>query len=372
MKLGLGLYRDRLNRDNYRFAKQAGCTHLVVHLVDYYNGIAGLPNTDKDRNMGVARADEEIWTYDGLRALKRSIEDEGLTIEAIENFSPADWHDILLDGPRKREQMEKLKRIVRDVGKAGIPVIGYNFSIAGVWGHVNRPAARGGAVTATFDLNEGPEETPIPNGQIWNMTYDAEAALTGFVPPIPSEELWRRVEWFLQELVPVAEEAGVRLAAHPDDPPMPTIRGYGRLVNQPHLYQRLLDLYPSPSNALEFCLGTLQEMTEGDIYETIDRYGKQRAIAYVHFRNVKGKVPNYREVFVDEGDIDMLRALRLLKRNGFDGVLVPDHTPQMTCNAPWHAGMAYALGYMKALLAVVEGEDISEYGRETAKGASGA
>lgn len=355
MKLGLGLYRDRLNKDNFRFAKQAGCSHIVVHLVDYYNGIEGLPSTDKDRNMGIARANEDIWSDESLAALKKSINEEGLELEAIENFSPADWYDILLDGPKKREQIEHLKQIVRNVGKAGIPIIGYNFSIAGVWGHVNRPVARGGAMTATFNLTEGPEETPIPYGQIWNMTYDFNPP-EGFIPPISSEELWQRLEYFLKELLPVAEEAGVRLAAHPDDPPMPTIRGYGRLVNQPHLYQKLLDIYPSRSNALEFCLGTLQEMTDGDIYETIDQYSSQNAVGYVHFRNVKGKVPSYQEVFVDEGDIDMIEALRIFKKNGFDGVFIPDHTPQLTCKAPWHAGMAYALGYMKAALALVNKE----------------
>ncbi|MBP1964948.1 mannonate dehydratase [Paenibacillus aceris] len=355
MKLGLGLYRDRLNKDNYQFAKQAGCTHIVAHLVDYYNGVEGLPSTDKDRNMGIARPNEDVWSYESLMALKKSMNDEGLEFEAIENFSPADWYDILMDGPKKTEQMDNLKRIVCNVGKAGIPIIGYNFSIAGVWGHVNRAVARGGAVTATFNLAEGPEETPIPNGQIWNMTYDFNAP-KGYIPAISSEELWQRLDYFLKELVPVAEEAGVRLAAHPDDPPMSTIRGYGRLVNQPRLYQKLLDIVPSRSNALEFCLGTLQEMTEGNIYETIDQYSKQNAVGYVHFRNVKGKVPNYQEVFVDEGDIDMIQALRIFKKNNFDGVFIPDHTPQMTCKAPWHAGMAYALGYMKAALAIVNNE----------------
>jgi mannonate dehydratase len=241
------------------------------------------------------------------------------------------------------------------MGKVGIPVMGYNFSIAGVWGHVNGPYARGGAISVGFLGPDGPKETPIPNGQIWNMVYDPKAE-PGIIPTVTSEQLWQRLEAFLHEIIPVAEEAGVRMAAHPDDPPMPTLRGHGRLVNQPHLYQKLLDLQPSPSNALEFCLGTLQEMSEGCIYETIEQYCKQDALAYVHFRNVKGKVPRYHEVFIDEGDIDMLRVLRILKKNRYQGVLIPDHTPQMTCNAPWHAGMAYAIGYMKAGLDALNDE----------------
>ncbi len=114
-------------------------------------------------------------------------------------------------------------------------------------------------------------------------------------------------EFFLKELVPVAEEAGVTLAAHPDDPPLPYVRQTPRLVYQPYMYQDLIDIFPSDSNKLEFCLGTISEMTEGDVYEATDSYSRQNKIAYIHFRNVKGKVPNYKEVFVDEGDIDMLK-----------------------------------------------------------------
>lgn len=101
-------------------------------------------------------------------------------------------------------------------------------------------------------------------------------------------------------------------------------------------------------------MGSLQEMSEGNIYDAIRRYGGQKRISYCHFRNVKGKVPHYDEVFVDEGDIDMLEALRLLKECDFDGVLIPDHTPEPDCPAPWHAGMAFALGYMRAAIQMLE------------------
>ena len=94
-------------------------------------------------------------------------------------------------------------------------------------------------------------------------------------------------------------------------------------------------------------------MTEGDIYETVDNYSRQRRLGYVHFRNITGKVPTYKETFIDDGDVDMLRVIGILKRNNFDGVLIPDHTPAMSCAAPWHAGMAYAMGYMKAAMRAV-------------------
>ena len=197
------------------------------------------------------------------------------------------------------------------------------------------------------------------------MTYDPSAP-PGSVGTVTSEQLWQRLADFLTALVPVAEEAGVRLAAHPDDPPLPTLRGTARLVIHPDLYQRLLDIYPSHSNALEFCQGTIAEMAGGDVYAAIDRYTKQGAIAYVHFRNVRGKVPEYHEVFVDEGDVDMVRALRIYHRNGYDGVIIPDHTPQMTCAAPWHAGMAYALGWMHAAIRIIDEAGDGPNGRDQA------
>ena len=123
------------------------------------------------------------------------------------------------------------------------------------------------------------------------------------------------------------------------------------MVNQTSKYQRqrLLDLQPSQANALELCLGSLQETTKGNVLDAIDGYAAQQAIGYIHFRNVRGQVPQYQEVFIDEGDLDMAEALRRLHRHGYDGVLIPDHTPEVSCSAPWHAGMAYAIGYMKAL-----------------------
>lgn len=342
-----------LTGDNFRFAKQAGATHIVAHWTDYFQNSPNIPETDGEKCWGISDNRDRLWTYEELADLKRAVNAEGLELGALENFDPSHWYDVLLDGPRKQEQLENIKTMIRRIGKAGIPVMGYNFSIAGVWGHVRGPWARGGAESVAFLGPEGPNETPIPNGQVWNMIYDPAAA-PGTVGEVTSEQLWNRLEDFLKAVVPVAEEAGVRLAAHPDDPPMPAIRGAARLVYRPELYQRLLDIVPSRSNALEFCQGTIAEMQGGDVYEAIDTYSRQGAIAYVHLRNVKGKVPKYHEVFIDEGDVDMVRALRIYKKNGFDGVIIADHTPHLTCAASWHAGMAMAMGYIKGIIHALE------------------
>lgn len=354
MYLGLGLYKDMLKPENYRFAKQAGCTHVIAHLANYYTSGAIVPSTDGNTNYGISKVDE-VWSLDNLKALCKSIEAEGLKLHGIENFNPIDWYDVLLDGPKKQEQMDNLKTIIMNVGKAGIPVFGYNFSIAGVWGHERRNAARGGADTACFDREDAGKDLPIPNGEVWNMTYDLNAA-PGFVPPVSHEELWQRWTYFIEEILPVAEEYGVRMAAHPDDPPMSEMRGQARLVYQPSFYQKMIDINPSPANCFEFCMGSVQEMSEGNIYDTMEKFAPDNRLAYIHFRNVKGKVPHYVEAFVDDGDIDMFKCLRILKKHNYEDVLIPDHTPQMLCPGPWYAGMAYALGYMKAAIRAVEEE----------------
>ena len=226
----------------------------------------------------------------------------------------------------------------------GIPILGYNFSIAGVWGWTKGPFGRGGAPSVGFDAERIDAQKPIPAGMVWNMTYDP-AAPPGHVPPISDDEIWQRLADFLQALVPVAEENGVRLAAHPDDPPVERLRGTARLVNQPWKYQAC---WTSPQSGQR--PGVLPGHAPGD--ERGRRLRSPRPpqpagnIAYIHFRNVRGRVPRYHEVFVDEGDLDMLRVVRILHRNGYQGVIIPDHTPEMTCAAPWHAGMAFALGYI--------------------------
>jgi mannonate dehydratase len=354
VKLGFGLYRHMLTPSYLAFAQQVGATHVVVHLVDYFKeGGSANPRQDQPvgelAGWGYAGDPKQLWTVAEMLEIKKRIERAGLIWEAIENFDPAHWHDVLLDGPRKREQLEGLKAIIRNVGEVGIPIIGYNFSIAGVAGRVTGPFARGGAISVGMD---GPVDAPIPNGMVWNMIYDAAAA-PGHLPQMTRDEIWRRVSDFLNECLPVAEQAGVRLAAHPDDPPLPTVRGQPRLVYRPELYQKLIDINRSPSNQLECCVGTLAEMRDSDVYDAVDRYSAQKRIAYIHMRNVHGKVPEYKETHIDDGDVDVLRIFRILKKNDFSGIIIPDHAPQLTCDAPWHSGMAFAMGYLHACLGAV-------------------
>ena len=236
--------------------------------------------------MGVAGDPERLWTVGELKSIREGIEEAGLVLAAIEI-------SILLTGMTSfwmaRSALSRWKRSTpsRRMGEVGIPVLGYNFSLAGVCGRVSGLTGRGGASTVGMD---GLADMPIPNGTVWNMIYDRDAP-PGTLAPITHKELWRRLERFLKEVIPVAEQSGVRVAVHPDDPPMPTMRHQPRLVYQPHMYQTLIDLAPSDSNALELCVGTLAEMTEGDVYKAVDQYSKQGKIAYIHLRNIVGKCP---------------------------------------------------------------------------------
>ena len=359
MQLGLGLYRHQLDDEHFAFAAQAGCTALVIHLIDYFK--QGGDNSSKDQptgdlaGWGRAGDPDDLWSEELLCDLVARAAKHGLKIAAIENIDPAFWSDVLLDGPRRAEHFENVKTLVRRMGAAGIGCLGYNFSLAGVAGRVRGPFARGGAEAVGM---VGAVDDPVQDGMVWNMRL-RDTLGPGTLPACTHDELWGRLKVFLDAVLPVAEASGVVLAAHPDDPPMPMVRGTPRLVYQPEMYQRLIDLHPSPANRLEYCLGTLGEMTQGDLYDATENYARQGRLGYVHFRNITGKVPHYKESFVDDGDIDMLRVVRILHRAGFDGVIIPDHAPQMSCPAPWHAGMAFALGYMRAALQGVAAESKS-------------
>ncbi|MCC6919359.1 MAG: mannonate dehydratase [Alphaproteobacteria bacterium] len=349
MKIGLGLYREQLTADNFAFAAQAGATHVVAHLTSYFKGAdPKISSGTQDAGWGDC-SEDSLWTFEDMSALVANVRAAGLELAAIENFSPRFWSDILLDGPERDRQIEGLKQLVRDAGRAGVPCIGYNFSLAGVYGWTRGPYARGNAHSVGFGMEPVDQALPLPDGVVWNMRY--RQPIAGAAPvSATSDQMWDRLRRFLLELVPVAEAAGVVLAAHPDDPPAEQLRGTARLVNRPEKFDRLMGIVDSPSNGLELCLGTLQEMPGGDIYDHVRRFARSGRIGYIHFRNVKGKVPRYYETFVDDGDIDMAEIVRILRDEDYRGVLIPDHTPAMACAASWHAGKAFALGYMKALV----------------------
>jgi mannonate dehydratase len=352
IKLGFGFYHHMLTPENLRFARQCGATHAVVHLVDYF-GHAGDGGDNQplggDRGWGRAGGHDDRWTRPALQRLKDDLAAEGLELAALENFDPAHWYDVLLDGPRRDEQIAGLQRIVRDLGAVGIPVMGYNFSLAGVASRISGPFARGGAISVGVD---GVDDTPIPQGMVWNMIYDAAAA-PGVMASITHDELWRRLERFLEEMLPVAEEAGVRLALHPNDPPSPEpLGGIPCLIHSFADYRRAFALAESHCLGMEFCCGCWLEGGAGfgDMLEGIRTFGADGRILIVHFRNVSAPLPRFVETFLDNGYMDMYRVMKTFYEVGYRGTMILDHSPRFAGPYATGAGAAYAIGYMRALM----------------------
>jgi len=146
------------------------------------------------------------------------------------------------------------------------------------------------------------------------------------------------------------------MALHPDDPPIPeALGGVAQICSTMEQFRRIFDMGGPAEHGMVFCQGCMTELLGAGVYDAIEEMSSAGRVAWVHFRNVRGVLPRFAEVFIDEGDIDIHKALSILHRNEFDGVIIPDHTPEMSCAAPWHAGMAFAMGYLKATLENVTG-----------------
>jgi mannonate dehydratase len=265
---------------------------------------------------------------------------------------------ILLGEKGKEEQVKKICLTIKNMGKAGIKNLGIAFMISGVWGHWRigkSGGGRGNAGLYSFDYDLVKNSPNIPKGEFWGGLATAEY-FNGIdtLEPISKEEMWKRFVYLLENIVPVAEESGVRLCIHPSDPPVSVLRGEGRILNCVSDFKKMIEMFPSKNLGLNFCQGTFTEMEEvgkKNIFEIIRFFGEKGKIFYIHFRNVRGSIPKYDEVFADEGDVDMIKALKTYKEVGFNGTLVTDHTPLITASkSSWHTGMAFATGYIKAAM----------------------
>ncbi|MFB6308191.1 MAG: mannonate dehydratase [Haloarculaceae archaeon] len=301
--------------ERWELARQVGVTDAVIHTLEIGDG-----KTD--------------WRYQDLLGLQNWLENDGLTLSVIEGSVPI-TDRIRLGRPGRDDDIETFKTFLRNCGALDIPVVAYDWMAGVRWArtaaHVE---SRGGSLVTEFDIEDAERGD-------WKPLIDAS-----------HEQLWDALEYFLKEVVPVAEEAGVKLALHPDDPPRDRLHGIPRIANSVDAYDRVLDIYDSEHNGITFCQGNFAAMGV-DVPETIRHFGDR--INFVHFRDIDGDADRFVETWHDDGQTDMLAAMNAYRDIGFEGPMRPDHVPTMAgednSNPGYHMqGRLFAIGYMTGLL----------------------
>jgi mannonate dehydratase len=279
------------------------------------------------------------WSLVDLVKLRTTVESYGLKLSALENVPPSFYDNIMLGGPKRDQQIESMIVTVRNIARAGIPVFGYHWMPSHVW-RTTPKTIRGRAVATAFNLEEA-KRMPLTHGREYT-----------------EEEMWANLEYWIKIITPVAEEEGIRLGIHPCDPPTETLGGIPQLFRSYDAYRRYLAIYESPSCAIEFCQGTISQMTDsaGDaLYGFIDEMVRRDKVLYVHFRNVSGPTPeDFNEEFINTGHVDMYRAMKTYHDAGYQGFFIDDHVPATHQDSDWgHRGRAFANGYIQAMIEAV-------------------
>jgi len=316
MRIGLGQFSE-LTEEKILFAKELGIKDLLFNT-------PALPG-------------EKQWEFKDLLQLRMACEDAGVRLAAIENVPQRFYDKVMLGLPGCEEQMEHMAATIRNIGKAGIPIFGYCWMPNGVWRTSRTTPGRGGAKVTGFDM-ELAKDAPLTHGRIYT-----------------DDEMWANYEYFMRGIVPVAEEAGVKLALHPDDPPVASLGGIARIFRNFAGFKRAIETVDSPVNGLDFCHGCWSEMRGGaGVLEAIEHFGSQGRIFYMHLRDVRGTAEKFTECFINEGNGNPFAVVRKLKEVGFNGFIIDDHVPLMVNDSPWgHRSRAYATGYTIGLIDAV-------------------
>jgi mannonate dehydratase len=342
MRVAVGQFHD-LTEERLRFAAQIGVNGLQMNNPT-------LP--------GDAR-----WEEKDVRALVDKVEAAGLKFEAIENVPTHFYHKAMMGLEGRDEQIENYQATIRAVARAGVPVLGLHFMPNSVWTTDRNGATRGGATARKFDMSV--VEANIDNLEMLRTFMPTTLGRASSMPlfgkdgPFISEEqMWSNYEYFMRAVLPVAEEEGLKLALHPDDPPVPMLGGVARLFYKPDNFKKAYEMLGrSPSWSLDLCLGCCSEMVGGkaNVTEMIEYFAPKGAISYIHFRDVQGTVPNFTECFIGDGNFDPAEVVALLDKSGFEGFLLDDHVPKMDGDSDWnHRGRSHAIGYLQGLLRMLE------------------
>jgi len=289
-----------------------------------------------------------LWTsgdkasYEYYASRRKLFEGAGLKIYGLGNSSVHNQDAIVLNLPNRDAKIEEYKAHLRNLGKAGIPYTTYAHMANGIWS-TEPELTRGGAKARGFDLakaeqghwREAHYKMPLSHGREYS-----------------EEEIWESYTYFIKAVVPVAEEAGVLIGIHPDDPPAPELAGVPRpIFSSFEGYRRALEIANSSNVGMCLCVGCWLEggpLMGKDVLETIRYFGEQRKLFKVHFRNVNAPLPHFVETFLDNGYMDMYQVMKALREVDFNGVLIADHIPMMGNDR--RLGTAFSIGYMKAVL----------------------
>jgi mannonate dehydratase len=306
----IGMVLTPLDESNMRLARQIGVTDVVIRFPG-----------ENPREM---------------QPVVDRVAASGLKVSVVEGYLPL--FKTVLGQPGRDEEIERIKTLMRTMAAADVRTLCYNvMSRLDATRTSFEETDRGGALVSGFDLAAHREE---PEGE-----------------PLEAETIWQNLEYFLKRVLPTAEDVGVRLAMHPDDPPsLPRLHGQPRIMGSVEEFERLLSIDPSEANAICFCQGCFSEMGV-DVPAAIRRLGSR--IAYVHFRDVVGCMPKFRETFHDCGQTDMAAAMRAYYDVGFDGVMRPDHVPVLEgeegpATGYTMQGRLFAVGYMRGLMHAIE------------------
>ena len=314
MRIGLGQFSE-LTDEKLAFIKQLGADDFLMNT----------PNLP-----GEAR-----WEYEDLLALRKRADAAELRLMCLENVPVHFYDKAMLGLPGRDRQIAGMQATIRNMGRAGIPILGYHWMPNRVWRSPDLAPLRGGAGGTRFDLAEH-ADAPLTHGRVFS-----------------EDEMWDNYEYYMSRVLPVAEEAGVTLAVHPDDPPVQSLGGVARIFRNFAGFMRAIDTFDSPNHGLDFCMGCWSEMGPEGVLDAVRHFGGRGRIVYVHFRDVQGQVPSFNECFIDEGNMDTFAVVQTLLEVGFGGFLITDHVPRMVDDTDWgHRGRAYAIGYIRALIDV--------------------
>jgi mannonate dehydratase len=280
------------------------------------------------------------WEEPHIRSIMDRLKSGGLTLA---NMMFSGFPNAIYGRPGRDQDIENVQKSIRAAGRAGLPVMEYNFYAHRAVEGYYQETGRGGAGLTAFDYDRIKDLPPLPNQGAHSL-----------------DEMWANVTYFLKAVVPVAQESGVRLALHPNDPPAPISRGSGQIMGSVEGWKRLIEIVPSPSNGITFDCGVTREMGH-DPVEVCRYFGSRDRINHMHFRNVRMREPNqkYTEVFLDEGDVNMFAIMKELVRQNYPRLIYPEHPPLLDADrehpfkgisSSRYTGFAYTVGYAKAML----------------------